>query len=259
MPQPPCIVFTDLDGTLLDHADYSWTAARPALDRLAELKVPVVLSSSKTAAEIAVLRDRMGLSHWPAVVENGAGLLEAGAIPDGPGPAYARLRAALDQLPGDLRRRFRGFGDMTTDEVARDTGLPPEAAELARRRGFSEPGHFDAGSGQLDAFLAALAPHGITGRRGGRYLTLSFGGTKADRMAEVAARFGSPPTIALGDAPNDVEMIEAADHGVIIANPHGPGLPQLPAEASGRIRRSTKPGPEGWNAMITLLLSELTD
>jgi len=25
------IVFTDLDGTLLNHGDYSWEAARPAL------------------------------------------------------------------------------------------------------------------------------------------------------------------------------------------------------------------------------------
>jgi mannosyl-3-phosphoglycerate phosphatase len=27
-------VFTDLDGTLLDHETYSWEAARPALERL---------------------------------------------------------------------------------------------------------------------------------------------------------------------------------------------------------------------------------
>lgn len=34
------LVFTDLDGTLLDHDTYSWEAARPALDRLKRQQVP---------------------------------------------------------------------------------------------------------------------------------------------------------------------------------------------------------------------------
>ena len=32
------VVFTDLDGTLLDHDDYSFEAARPALAQLEEKK-----------------------------------------------------------------------------------------------------------------------------------------------------------------------------------------------------------------------------
>ena len=67
-----------------------------------------------------------------------------------------------------------------------------------------------------------------------------------------------PPAVALGDAPNDVEMLNAADHGVIVANPHGSELPVLAGERAGRIRRSTKPGPAGWNEMILRLVSELT-
>lgn len=31
---PPLLVFTDLDGTLLDHESYDWSPARPALNRL---------------------------------------------------------------------------------------------------------------------------------------------------------------------------------------------------------------------------------
>ncbi|MEM7522055.1 MAG: mannosyl-3-phosphoglycerate phosphatase, partial [Pseudomonadota bacterium] len=39
----PLCVFTDLDGTLLDHETYHWTAAAPALAALAAVNAPVIL------------------------------------------------------------------------------------------------------------------------------------------------------------------------------------------------------------------------
>src|SRR5690554_5601326 len=59
--QPHMIVFTDLDGTLLDHDSYSWRAAKPAMARLGANGIPLIFNSSKTAAEISELQSRMGL------------------------------------------------------------------------------------------------------------------------------------------------------------------------------------------------------
>lgn len=256
MHSAPLIVFTDLDGTLLNHHDYSWTAASPALEKLRALSIPVIIASSKTAAEIAPLRQNIGFADCPAIVENGAGLLpEKTAASDTTGD-YPRLRAALDMLPGSLRALFRGFGDMTDAEVQKITGLPAQGATLARQRTFSEPGVFDGDATQEATFVEALQEVGIHARRGGRFLTLSFGGTKADRMGEIAARYGSPAIVALGDAPNDVEMLQTAHHGFVITNPDSTPLPRLDGESDGRICRSEKPGPEGWNACILKLLSD---
>lgn len=248
MPSPPLVVFTDLDGTLLDHEDYSHEAAHPALARLRAAGVPVILASSKTAAEIAPLRAELGLSDHPAIVENGAGLLEPGAEAPGDRGRYDELRAALDRLPASIRAAFQGFGDWDLGMIARRTGLPRVEAELAAQRRHSEPGLWRGSSAQKQAFLGTLAAAGITAREGGRFLTLSFGGTKASRMAEIAARYGSPFTVALGDAPNDVEMLETADLGIVVANPSRPALPPLAGEAEGRIVRIDAPGPKGWNA-----------
>jgi len=258
MTPPPFIVFTDLDGTLLDHETYSWAPALPALSMLRARGVPVVLASSKTAAEIAPLRDEMRLSHCPAIVENGAGILPAGAGPEDAGADYARIRAALDAVPADLRAGFTGFGDWDADEIARQTGLPPETAALARRRAFSEPGVWSGPAARRAEFLAALESRGISARRGGRFLTLGFGGTKADRMAEIAEALGGGLTVALGDAPNDVEMLETAGRGFIIPNADAPEMPILAGERDGRIRRATKPGPAGWNEVMLTLLSDAT-
>ena len=45
------LVFTDLDGTLLDHETYSFEAARTTLERLEELSVPVVFNTAPAASD----------------------------------------------------------------------------------------------------------------------------------------------------------------------------------------------------------------
>lgn len=251
------LVFTDLDGTLLEHGSYSHAPAAPALAALRAHRIPLILASSKTAAEIAPLHAELQLGDAPAIVENGAGLYDPARGPQADDADYARIRAALAALPADLRRLYRGFGDMSVAEVVAATGLSPAGAALARKRCFSEPGLWSGDADGEAALLAALAEHGIAGRHGGRFLTLSLGRTKADAMAEVAARLRADTTVALGDAPNDAEMIAAADHGIWVRNDHAPPVPRQPGPARGRIRYTTEPGPTGWNAAVLALLDDL--
>ena len=247
------IVFTDLDGTLLDHRDYGHAPARPVLDRMRRAGVPLVLASSKTAAEMLPLREAFGFADVPMICENGAGVVET-APPDDAGPRRGIL-AALTDAPG--RADFEGFADMTPERLVEVTGLPPSYARAAAQRCFSEPGLWHGTPEGEAACVAGLAELGVMARRGGRVRTLGLGHTKAGRMAEIAAGYGQPVTVALGDAPNDAEMIAAADHGIVVANPAGPGLPTLPGETTGRVRRSTRPGPEGWAEMLNPLLDRL--
>ena len=124
-------------------------------------------------------------------------------------------------------------------------------ATLARQRQFSEPGLWAGSDAALEAFLAQAARAGLHARRGGRFLTLSHGKTKADAMAEVIDRMNPRQTLALGDAPNDIEMIQTADRGVVVAKPDGPPIPSFPPEIEARILRTTQSGPQGWAEAIT--------
>lgn len=254
--RPTLVVFSDLDGTLLDHATYGWDAAKPALRRLAGLGCPVVLTSSKTAAEIVVLQRDMGLGACPAIVENGAGVIGLDGAPTGQA-SYATLRNLLEAVSPGLRSGFRGFGDMAVSEVSALTGLPHHAAQLAQRRDFSEPGLWSGTDTDKAAFLAEIAERGIKAVEGGRFLTLSFGATKADGMAQVLRHYAPRYSLALGDAPNDITMLEAADFGVIVANPHRAPLPKLTGEDEGRISRTSQAGPSGWNTAVCTLLDRL--
>ncbi|ARE38723.1 Putative mannosyl-3-phosphoglycerate phosphatase [Rhodovulum sp. P5] len=256
MPRPVLLVFSDLDGTLLDHDDYSYEAAKPALERLRAAGIPVILASSKTAAEIAPLRAELGFSDHPAIVENGAGILDPGADTVESAGRYDELRAALDTVPSDLRAQFKGFGDWDTAEIVRQSGLPEAEAERAAQRQHSEPGRWFGDEAGKQAFITALRAVGVTAREGGRFLTLSFGGTKAGRMADIAARYSTPFVVALGDAPNDREMLEQSDLGFVIANPNHAPLPPLAGEEKGHIIRIDAPGPKGWNAAMEKVITE---
>lgn len=73
------VIFTDLDGTLLEREGYSYTPALPALNLIAKHNIPLILNSSKTVAEILSLRTELGNRH-PFVVENGAALFSPRTI-----------------------------------------------------------------------------------------------------------------------------------------------------------------------------------
>lgn len=67
------IIFTDLDGTLLDEVSYSCDQAQAALKLIAQSGTPLIFCSSKTHSEIERLRSRLHNAH-PFITENGAGI-----------------------------------------------------------------------------------------------------------------------------------------------------------------------------------------
>lgn len=251
------MIFTDLDGTLIDHHSYQWAPAAPALERLRDLGVPVILASSKTASEISALRSELELPAFPAIVENGAGVLDAHAPPDGLTQEYDRVRDVLAGVQQTLRRHFTGFGDMTVDAVRRATGLDVAGAALAKQRAYSEPGLWDGTQDEKQQFLRLLADKGVHAQQGGRFLTLSFGATKADQVRALVAQFRPAITVSLGDAPNDIDMLQCTDLGVIVANPDKPPLAPLKGEDTGAIIRTKDAGPKGWNTAMLDLLARL--
>ena len=243
----PSLVFTDLDGTLLDHLDYSHAAAAEALDYLRRNDIPLILCSSKTAAEIAPLREELGFQHCPAIVENGAGTLAAGSTSLSPAPRHAELLGTLAEMSPAVRRNFSGFSEWSLETLMQRTGLDECAARRAARRDYTEPGLLVGDEQGCRQFLDALEKAGLSAQQGGRFLTLGFGAGKAQRMHEILRAYPGRRSIALGDAPNDIELLQQADTGIIVPNPAHAGIAVLPGEQEGRILRASRPGPAGWN------------
>ncbi len=83
-PEVHLVIFTDLDGTLLDHETYSYTPATEALDLLVRKGIPLILCSSKTRAEIELIQLDLRLRH-PFISENGGAVfIPRGYLPFAP-------------------------------------------------------------------------------------------------------------------------------------------------------------------------------
>ncbi|MDX1465771.1 MAG: HAD-IIB family hydrolase [Halomonas sp.] len=260
--QRPRLVFTDLDGSLLDHHSYDWSPARPWLDRLRAEGVPVIPVTCKARSEILPLRRALGLEDAPFIAENGAlvGLppawcharLDRGSGADGLairplGIDIGLIRQRLAVWRERLGLGFTTMSEMTLEEVVAFTGLAEPDARLARLREGSEPLIWVDAKDRLAAFRAGLEGDGLRLVRGGRFWHVTGDCHKGSAVAWLIERFAAlrgrrPLTLALGDGPNDIAMLEAVDQAVVIRGCHD--LSVAPHQAS--LYRSVAVGPAGW-------------
>lgn len=248
------MVFSDLDGTLLDHDSYAFDAALPALAQLAARDIPVVPVTSKTLAELAPLMQAMQLSG-AAIAENGAVIKRADGVIDA-AMGIEHVHAALGALPSELRDGVYCFADMGVAGIAALTGLTQDAAALAAKRDATEPFLWrGAGDAPLPALAAHLAEYGLRLTRGGRFFHIVPPRDKAAAMGALLADYDAlPQSWALGDGPNDVAMLLAATRGALIANPHVDAKALLPAGHT--LYLSTAHGPSGWRDAIEVFLAQ---
>jgi mannosyl-3-phosphoglycerate phosphatase family protein len=261
------IVFTDLDGTLLDRETYSWEAARPALERLQRREIPLIFVSSKTRAEVEWWRKQMGNQH-PFIVESGS----AAYVPRGYfsfripgahqrgkyqvlewGKPYKYLVTRLKRASRRSRCRVRGFSNMNAAQISRSCGLPLEQAKLAKLREYDEPFLIlDAGRG--DQLLESIEEQGLHWNKGGRFCHITGETDKAVAVIQVQRLFerayGAVETIGLGDAEADAPFLKIVSTAVLVRSSHSA---QLAAAVPGGMLTG-KPGPQGWNEAVLKLI-----
>lgn len=252
------LIFTDLDGTLLDHHDYSWQPAQGWLERLAAHQVPVVITTSKTAAEVAALQKALKLEDAPFIAENGSVI----ALPESwrdhiayPRKVFGAEYGEIRKIIEDLRLRYdfecRGFGDVSPAQVADWTGLPEEEARQAMMREGSEPLVWFGSDSDLKRFEEYLHHEGLMLTRGGRFWhVMAAGVSKGQAVNWLTGEYrrlrGHPmATIGLGDGPNDISMLNAVDRAVVILGHHNQPMP-LEHDDKERVFHTTLHGPQGW-------------
>jgi mannosyl-3-phosphoglycerate phosphatase len=270
-PTPYYVIFTDLDGSLLDHDTYSWAEASEALSLCRQKGVPVVMVSSKTGAEMAVLAAEMVLSA-PFISENGGGVFVPGKAFDRPldgtvyqngfwkyalGAPYAELVSALHQIREELGWDIRGFSDMDAGEISRRTGLGPREARLAAQRDFDEPFVvLGQAKPDMEPLVRAARKRRLRVTAGGRFFHLHGASDKGLAMEKVIGWYlasGREVTaVALGDSPNDFSMLERAVYPVLVRSRRA--FPEL-REKIPRLMVTDDAGPKGWNRAVLDILS----
>ena len=267
------IIFTDLDATLLDHDSYSFEAAIPALNVIKEKEIPLILTSSKSLAEIAEVQNELGIQH-PFIVENGGAIclpheyfkLEEGLpIVNGfrikfLGPSYKEILQDLSEIKQKTSFRFKGFNDISLEEIISLTNLTREKAKKAKTRLCSEPLIWDDTEENFYEFKILLKEKELKLLKGGRFYHLMGYTDKGNAVRELMILYKNKfpyvqfKTIGIGDSPNDIEMLREVNFPVLVQRPDGSYI-DIPAEIEVILADGI--GPKGWNSAVLQLLSKV--
>ena len=277
------IIFTDLDGTLLD-SDYSFNAAAEALELIKKSGVPLILCSSKTRLEIEFYREKLKNTD-PFISENGGGIFvpkkyfKLGVAPSASqkqskdegvkkvqnedgyhiiklGADYHDLRKVMNELRSE-GFDVKGFGDMSLREVSELTGLDTHEAGMAKAREFDEPFIFRGGEALRKRLNQSIEKKGFFMTQG--ELCHILGESNKGMAVEILKglyirQHHKVISIALGNSPNDTEMLQNADYPVIVQNKNGSYDKRI--KVRGLIKAEGI-GPMGWNKTVLKLLETL--
>jgi mannosyl-3-phosphoglycerate phosphatase len=265
------IIFTDLDGTLLDEQNYSFSEAIDAINFLKDHNYPIIPCTSKTHQEVIALRSEMGLTD-PFIVENGSAVfspknffeldigeqnLATGYHHKTLGKNYKDILKFFNHLVSTFALEAKGFSQMSIEEIQALTGLREKGAILAKKRSFSEPFIITSTISNFNEIEIFARNHGYRILMGNRFYHLlghSDKGNASNFLINLYCK-NIPEkkirSIGIGDSMNDLEMLKVVDIPVLVSKSsgHHQGGIDLP-----NLIKTNKPGPTGWQEAIFKIL-----
>ena len=230
------VIFSDMDGTFLDHSTYSYGKAMPAVRRIVKNKIPLVFCSSRVSHEMDIYYKKIKIKH-PFISENGAAIF----VPKGYfkglkcdymkrgceilqfGTKYGKLREVLNKIKKETSYEIKGFGDLTLKELSENAGISLKKAKLAKKREFTEP--FLLFKGDIAKIKRLIKKYGLNYTKGGRYHYIMGKNDKGKAVNALKRlfkkKFGKITTIGVGDGMNDLPMLKNVDYGYQVKNHKG--------------------------------------
>jgi len=265
------LIFTDLDGTLLDHQTYQTDAALQTMAKLKEKNAAIIPNTSKTLDEVLLIRTDLQLDS-PFIIENGAAVyipvnyfnvqpqgthLENGFWVKSFCQKNDVWLALLNQKATQFKTDFRSFSQMSAVQLSAITGLSIADALLAKKRQYGEPIEWLGDQNSQDDFIKHMQLLGAHILKGGRFLHISGKCDKGQAQLWLAEQYQINQldvafnNIALGDSHNDTAMLEVADIAVLVRSPvHA--FPIL--QRVNNLYYSNQYGPAGWAECLQQIL-----
>jgi len=224
------VIFTDLDGTLLDE-NYSFEDAREVVEELKKRKIPLIFCSAKTKVEQEYFLKLMKIAH-PFIVEDGSAIF----VPRGyfkrvfgkvKGEYEVRILGVkrgeiIEEIQKIEERglKIKGFFNMSDVEVARLTGLNKEMAKKAMERGFSEI------VVEADEEAIEMLKKRFNVTLGGRFLHIYGKGADKGKAVKILVEFFKEEhkgvkTIGIGNSYTDEPMLKNVDLPILVRNQNG--------------------------------------
>ena len=254
-------VVSDVDGTLMDHS-YDLSPAKETIKKLQNLSIPVILCTSKTAAEVRVIRKELNLTD-PYIVENGAAIYgESLEKVNGEiilGIEYEFLEEILNFISKEIDYKLIPLNNLTDQEATKLTGLKGHSLNLMRDRHWSMPFlnppiYFEE---KIKICCKKFKVDIFKGNRMSHLLSTNSNKGKAINALKKYSNIDNIEIIGLGDSPNDLPLLLNSDIRIVIPGIDGPNLNLLDLLKDFEFRLASEPNGYGWKNEINKLISEL--
>jgi len=261
------IIFSDLDGTFLNHKNYSYKNSLSAIKKIKDKKIPLIFCSSRVRTEIEPFYKKLKIKA-PFISENGGAIfipkkffnfkfkfdyIEKNYDVIVFGKKYVELRKAFNEIKKETGFTIKGFGDFTIKELSKNAGISLSKAKLAKQREFTEP--FIIKKGNLEKIKKKILKKGFKYTKGGRYHYIMGNNDKGKTVKTLLKlfkkQFGKINSTSVGDGLNDLPMLLTTTKGYQVKNYKGKYNFYNP-----KIIRVNYIGPEGFTQVIEQILKK---
>ncbi len=254
-------VVSDVDGTLMDHS-YDLNPAKQTIKLLQELSIPVILCTSKTAAEVKVIRKELNLND-PYIVENGAAIYgESLKKVNGEiilGEKYEILENILISISNEINYDLQPLNNISDQEAMELTGLKGHSLKLMRDRHWSMPflNPPEIKEEEIKLCCKKFNVEIFRGNRMSHMLSINSNKGKAIKALKKYSNNPNIKIIGLGDSPNDLPLLLNSDYKIVIPSPGGPNLKLLEKIKDYKFTLASEPNGYGWKSEINKLIKKL--
>ena len=257
------VVFTDLDGTLLDRDTFKFDTIKDYIKSLVNKGIIIIPNSSKTEKEIEKFNKELGV-ELPFISENGSSIHGLNLINvNFPSRIILSrekeqlLEIFIDKVPEQLRNKCIQISKLSRNQQEKIFGQKDDKLRDALNRKYTLPFLFKGDKNEKNKLLKILNYSTLTFQEGGRVLNLCDNINKVKSMNKVIKILKKTEdeikSIAVGDNYNDLNMLKNCDIPCLVFNDKF----KLDQININNLIFSNNPSPEGWADVIKKALVKL--
>ena len=258
------IIFSDLDGSLLDKDTFGFDEIEDYFKELISKGIKIIPNSSKTEAELSDFNNQYNL-NLSFIAENGSSIHGLNLIHENL-PEKIILSRTADEIykvynqniTPDLKIKITFILNLKSNEQQEIFGLSLEKMNLAIKRDHSIPIQFNGTEIEKNEFIKIMNNSGLTIQTGGRIMNICDNVNKSKAMSKTMELINKEIdkeiiTIGVGDNQNDIDMLKHSDYPCLVKNnSFDSSLLNI-----DNLIKSTEPSPRGWADVIKTAIQKI--
>ena len=259
------LLFTDLDGTLLNKKTFEFKAALNLVKNCIRKGINIIPNSSKTDLELDEICEDLGIPKV-YISENGSCIHGLNYLSEALNKEVCLSRSKqiiykkfLDNVDINLRQKCFILENETLKNQKDILGLPKNKIHKALNRKFSFPFIFEGDAKEEVELKKNVKKYGLNIQFGGRVLSLGDKVSKGNAMKKFVSLLSKETkrnyvSICVGDNENDFDMLDKCDYPCLVKN--GP-LKKI--NFKNECIFSTQEAPNGWVEVVNKTLNKIEE